>query len=108
MTVFSSVPAHIEQWLEESSAVSRRAFLKGSGFLVVTLGAAAVAGPFAAGVEAQAAGPYPDPDFRQLDSWIVIHENNTATFYVGKTDCGKGTGTAFRQMMADELDIAYE
>ena len=56
----------------------------------------------------QAAGPYPDPDFRKLDSWIVIHEDNTATFYVGKTDCGQGTGTAFRQMMADELDIAYE
>ncbi len=53
-------------------------------------------------------GPYPDPDFRQLDSWIVIHEDNTATFYVGKTDCGQGTGTAFRQMMADELDIAYD
>ena len=57
---------------------------------------------------AQAAGPYPDPDFRQLDSWIVIHEDNTATFYVGKTDCGQGTGTAFRQMMSDELDIAYD
>ncbi len=56
----------------------------------------------------RAAGPYPDPDFRQLDSWIVIHEDNTATFYVGKTDCGQGTGTAFRQMMADELDIAYD
>jgi len=108
MTVFSSVPAHIEQWLEESSPVSRRAFLQGSGFLVVTLGAVAVAGPFAADALAQAAGPYPDPDFRQLDSWIVIHENNTATFYVGKTDCGQGTGTAFRQMMADELDIAYD
>ena len=40
------------------------------------------------------AGPYPDPDFRQLDSWIVIHEDDTATFYVGKTDCGQGTGTA--------------
>jgi len=108
MTVFSSVPAHIERWLEESSAVSRRAFLKGSGFLVVTLGAAAAAGPFAVETAAQAAGPYPDPDFHQLDSWIVIHENNTATFYVGKTDCGQGTGTAFRQMMADELDIAYD
>ena len=57
---------------------------------------------------AQAAGPYPDPDFRQLDSWIVIHQDNTATFYVGKTDCGQGTGTAFRQMMSDELDIAYD
>ena len=55
-----------------------------------------------------AAGPYPDPNFRQLDSWIVIHQDNTATFYVGKTDCGQGTGTAFRQMMSDELDIAYD
>ena len=55
-----------------------------------------------------AAGPYPDPDFRQLDSWIVIRADNTATFYVGKTDLGQGTGTAFRQIMSDELDIAYD
>ncbi len=54
------------------------------------------------------AGPYPDLDFRQLDSWIVIREDNTATFYVGKTDLGQGTGTAFRQIMSDELDIAYD
>jgi CO/xanthine dehydrogenase Mo-binding subunit len=54
------------------------------------------------------AGPYPDPDFRQLDSWIVIRQDNTATFYVGKTDLGQGTGTAFRQIMADELDMPYE
>ena len=57
---------------------------------------------------AQAGGPYPDPDFRQLDAWVVIREDSTATFYVGKTDCGQGTGTAFRQMMSDELDIAYD
>src|SRR5207245_9064606 len=37
-----------------------------------------------------------------------IHPDNTATFYVGKTDCGQGTGTSFRQMMSDELDIAYK
>ena len=60
------------------------------------------------GAARQGTGPYPDPDFRQLDSWIVIHGDNTATFYVGKTDCGQGTGTAFRQMMADELDIGYD
>jgi CO/xanthine dehydrogenase Mo-binding subunit len=79
--------------------------------LVVSVGAAAVAGsfvPFAADANAQAAGLYPDVDFRQLDSWIVIHENNTATFYVGKTDCGQGTGTAFRQLMCDELDMPFE
>ena len=44
-------------------------------------------------------------NFRSLDSWIVIHEDSTATFYVGKTDGGQGTGTAFRQMMCDELGI---
>src|SRR5690606_32037583 len=42
------------------------------------------------------------------DSWIVVRQDNTATFYVGKTDLGQGTGTAFRQIMADELDIAYD
>src|SRR5437868_7923008 len=56
----------------------------------------------------QDAGPYADPDFRQLDSWIVIHEDNTATFYVGKTDLGQGTGTSFRQIMSDELDIPFD
>ena len=38
----------------------------------------------------------------------MIHADNSATFYVGKTDCGQGTGTSFRQIMADELDIAYD
>ena len=109
MTTFTNVPKQIEDLLEEwNDGLSRRTFLKGSGLLVVSVGAAAIAGPFAVDASAQAAGPYPDPDFRQLDSWIVIHENNTATFYVGKTDCGQGTGTAFRQMMSDELDIAYD
>ena len=99
----SSIPGHIERHL----TTSRRDFLKTSGMLVVSISAAALAGPFAADVSAQAAGLYPDPNFRQLDSWIVIHQDSTATFFVGKTDCGQGTGTAFRQMMSDELDIAY-
>jgi CO/xanthine dehydrogenase Mo-binding subunit len=83
---------------------TRRDFLKSSGFLVVSLSALSLAD-----LEAlQAGGPYPDPDFRQLDSWIVIRGDNTATFYVGKTDLGQGTGTAFRQIMSDELDFAYD
>jgi nicotinate dehydrogenase subunit B len=95
-------------------ATSRRNFLKQSGFLVVSFGAAAnnpfilAAAQTTAATAAQASGLYPDPDFRQLDSWIVIRQDNTATFYVGKTDLGQGTGTAFRQMMADELDMPYD
>jgi CO/xanthine dehydrogenase Mo-binding subunit len=86
---------------------TRRDFIKSSGYLVVGVAAIANADPFSSLVEAQAGGPYPDPDFHQLDSWIVIREDNTATFHVGKTDLGQGTGTAFRQIMSDELDMPY-
>ena len=117
MTTFTHIPTQVEDVLERRHAdtTSRRDFLKSSGLFVVSVSAAAVTGtgPLAAAAEgeavgAQTAGLYPDPDFRQLDSWIVIHGDNRATFYVGKTDCGQGTGTAFRQMMSDELDIAYD
>ena len=90
---------------------SRRAFLRASGAVVVSCVVGNVPGATAMGAadaDQATVGSYPDPDFRQLDTWIVIHPDNTATFYVGKTDGGQGTGTAFRQMMSDELDIAYD
>jgi CO/xanthine dehydrogenase Mo-binding subunit len=102
-----TLPKAVEDALLGSNlTASRRNFLKASGALVVTLSIGAV--PGAKVLAAAAPGPYVDPDFRQLDTWIVIHPDNTATFYVGKTDGGQGTGTAFRQMMSDELDIAYD
>src|SRR4030095_13534639 len=88
---------------------TRRDFLKTSGFLVVGLSVSGIATDLP--LEAQAAlgaGPYPDLDYKQLDSWIVIRQDNTATFFVGKTDLGQGTGTAFRQVMSDELDMPYD
>ncbi|HVH28424.1 MAG TPA: molybdopterin cofactor-binding domain-containing protein [Vicinamibacterales bacterium] len=112
MTPFTQIPRHIEEAVEKSSATtSRRDFLRTSGLLVVSFGVAPLIqgdAISAAAAQGATAGPYPDPDFRQLDSWIVIREDNTATFHVGKTDCGQGTGTAFRQIMSDELDIAYD
>ncbi|MDH4064912.1 MAG: molybdopterin-dependent oxidoreductase, partial [Acidobacteriota bacterium] len=109
MMRLTSVPPEIADAELRRCAPSRRDFLKTSGFFVVSVGTLTAAHPFAATGDgaAQAPGPYQDPDFRQLDSWIVIREDNTATFYVGKTDLGQGTGTAFRQLMSDELDIAY-
>jgi nicotinate dehydrogenase subunit B len=84
---------------------TRRDFIKTSGVLVVGL---SVAGDIVLDAQGSGAGPYPDLDYRQLDSWIVIRPDNTATFFVGKTDLGQGTGTAFRQIMADELDMPYD
>jgi CO/xanthine dehydrogenase Mo-binding subunit len=107
VSVSDRIPKHIEDVL----ATNRRGFLKTAGLLAVSFGG--FAGPGLTEMDAQTTaprspGPYPTPDFRQIDSWIVIHPDNTATFYVGKTDPGQGTGTGFRQLMSDELDIAFD
>jgi len=110
MTSFTKVPRRVEDALAKlGETPSRRTVLKSGGLFAVTI-AVVGPGPLArqANAQAQAAGSYPDPDFRQVDSWIVIHEDNSATFSVGKTDCGQGTGTSFRQIMSDELDVAFE
>src|SRR5580704_10155165 len=114
MTRSNGIPREVEQDLEHSNVTpSRREFLRNAGMFAVTFSAVGAASSFVPAAEAQtpaagvSAGPYPDPDFRQVDSWIVIHQDDTATFYVGKTDCGQGTGTAFRQIMSDELDFPY-
>ncbi len=99
---------HVEETVANlSGTISRRDILKSAGFLAFSFAATSSVTP-SAEAQAPAAGPYIDPDFRQVDSWIVIHEDNSATFYVGKTDCGQGTGTSFRQIMSDELDVAFE
>ncbi len=104
-------------------STSRRDFLKTSGLFVLGFSGVGAVGTGTRGSPAEpgdaqpddAPAPdpgetplYPEPDFLQLDSWLVVHEDGTATFYVGKTDGGQGTGTATRQIMCDELDIAYD
>ena len=99
-------------------STSRRDFLLTSGLFVLGFSGAGIVGfggrgPGGGPADGPGGGPseanpYPDPDFLQLDSWLVVHEDGTATFYVGKTDGGQGTGTAMQQMMCDELDLAYD
>ena len=87
MTTFTNIPKHIEEVLEKQNGDDvPQEFPQERGSAGRQLQRTAAAGPLRRGSErpdaaaAQAAGPYPDPDFRQLDSWIVIHEDNTATF----------------------------
>ncbi len=106
MRTSNRVPKQIEEIL----VTHRRDFLKSAGLFVVSFGAfgGPQQGRAQTAAAAQGPGPYPLVDPRKLDSWIVIHEDNSATFYVGKTDPGQGTGTGFRQLMSDELDIAFD
>jgi nicotinate dehydrogenase subunit B len=108
MNTFGNIPQNVGYALASiAGKTSRRDLFKTGGMLVVSF-AFGAREPNANAQTPGKTGPYPEVDFHQLDSWIVIHEDNSATFYVGKTDCGQGTGTSFRQIMSDELDIAYE
>ncbi len=63
------------------AATSRRVFLQRSGLLVASVAAVSIEGveAFLQRPATPPVGPYPDPDYLQLDSWIVIRSDNTAT-----------------------------
>jgi nicotinate dehydrogenase subunit B len=85
---------------------SRRAFLKGTGALVVGISMAGSLLPMgaAAGAVARAAGTAPlDPT--KLDSYIKIGGDGTITAFTSKVELGQGNQTALSQIIAEELDV---
>ena len=47
-----------------------------------------------------------DPNL--LDSWLRIAADGSVTASVGKIEAGMGIGTAFTQVVAEELDVPIE
>jgi nicotinate dehydrogenase subunit B len=83
------------------SDLTRRGLLKGSGALVVSFTA-----PVSIAAAATAATAPPkllDP--AQLDSYLAIHRDGSATVYFGKIDGGQGTDVGIAQIVAEELDL---
>ena len=86
--------------------LSRKTFLKGGGALIVafsTVGAVfgakaakAADDPFASN------GPY---DSQQLDSWLAIHGDNTASVKLGMIELGQGSTTGLLMIAAEELNL---
>lgn len=106
---------------QSEAMAGRRAFLRSGGALLVglSLGACATgdgAATAQAGRARTAAGTAPDgripvagpPDAALLDTWLAIHEDNTATLYLGFAELGQGATTALLQVAAEELDLAME
>ena len=89
----------------DQTSFSRRDFLKTSGALVVSL-SVPVALNEALSHETTGAKPPLTPD--QLDSWIAVLPNGNVTAYFGKMDMGQGVDVAIGQMVAEELDVAFE
>src|SRR5262245_5583151 len=80
--------------------LSRRLFLKGGGALVVGLGLA--------GAAEAAQDPYASSgpsDLGQVDSFVAIHADNTATIKTGRVELGQGSTTGLLLLVAEELDM---
>jgi nicotinate dehydrogenase subunit B len=81
--------------------IKRRALLKAGGALVINFSI----NPLFAQNRAPIAGP-PNPE--QIDSWIAIHQDNTATVFIGFAELGQGCSTALLQIAAEELDLSMD
>lgn len=84
-------------------ALSRRSFLQSAGGLVVAFSLFGGAAP-AMGAQ-RAAGL---PDAGNLDAWLAVRPDNTATLFTGKVETGTGVETALAQFAAEELDFPFE
>jgi nicotinate dehydrogenase subunit B len=83
----------------------RRDFLKAGGALIIGFSLCGASfGQEAVDFVAFAAGP-DQPDPKQLDTWLAIHADNTATIFLGYVELGQGSTTALLQIAAEELDL---
>jgi CO/xanthine dehydrogenase Mo-binding subunit len=82
---------------------TRRDFMKTGGALVVglTLGDTLLAQQSPGSGSAAARSL----DLKQIDTWLAIHADNTATIYIGFAELGQGASTALLQVAAEELDL---
>lgn len=87
--------------------ISRRRFARDGGMLIVSFslaGQLSMENPL--GETPVSAPKQLAPEY--LDSWLAIAEDGSVTAYCGRIDMGTGTETAFAQIVAEELDVAFE
>jgi nicotinate dehydrogenase subunit B len=90
--------------------LDRRRVLMGSGALIMSF---SLTGAFAQDQSASSAAPAPSPSGSLkttpfLDAWIRIDADGSITVFTGKAELGQGFKTAFQQIAAEELDVAFE
>jgi nicotinate dehydrogenase subunit B len=87
--------------------LDRRQMLAGSGALIVSF---SLRDAFAEDQPAAAAAPSQPGSLKTspyLDSWLRIDADGSITVFTGKAELGQGFKTAFQQIAAEELDVAF-
>src|SRR2546430_13995824 len=85
--------------------VSRRDFLMAGGALVISV---MVPGAVRTALGQTPVGGKPPLTPDELDSWIAVLPDGSVSAFFGKMDMGQGVDVAIGQMVAEELDVAFE
>jgi nicotinate dehydrogenase subunit B len=88
------------------SAVSRRDILRTGGALIVGFTLSARRGVSQTAAAPNFAGK--PVDGTEVDTFLAIHPDGSATIFTGKVDLGTGLRIAVRQMAAEELGLPIE
>ena len=87
--------------------VSRREFVRDAGGLLIgfsLMDSAVIPRAFAAASPEMIASPSPS----RLDSWLRIDKEGIVHVFTGKPEIGMGVGTAYAQIVAEELDVPLD
>jgi nicotinate dehydrogenase subunit B len=87
--------------------IDRRRVLAGGGALILSF---SLSDAFAEDQAPPAPAPKPPGSLATtpyLDSWIRIDADGSITVFTGKAEIGQGFKTAFRQIAAEQLDVAF-
>jgi CO/xanthine dehydrogenase Mo-binding subunit len=87
--------------------LKRRQFLQAGGALVVGFALAPLASA-AAQQAARGAFPLRDVTDDAVDSFLAIAPDGQVTLYSGRVDLGTGLRAAYRQIVAEDLDVPYD
>src|SRR5438270_1179071 len=85
------------------TTLTRREFLSSAGALVVSFSAPPITGALA-----QVAAGKPALVPTELDSWVAVLPDGRVQAFFGKMDMGQSLEVAIAQIVADELDVAFD
>jgi nicotinate dehydrogenase subunit B len=84
---------------------SRKTFIRGGGAMVVGFSIAGTGLAMRAGAADSPFASNGSPDLGQVDSFVTIHADNTASILTGRVELGQGAPTGLLLIAAEELDM---
>lgn len=92
--------------MADTSLLSRRGFIVGTGATGLTIGILASCSPSATEPDAPDYSHLPPND--EVNAWVHIDHDDTVTVRIARSEMGQGTLTGLAQLVAEDLDCDWD